>query len=418
MVTAVGDEGGFAPNLKSNREALDLLVQAIEKAGYTPGQADRPRARRGRQRAGGEEDEGKVRYALAGEGRTGLASSDLIALYREWLDAYPLVSIEDGLAEDDWDGWKEMTAELGGRVQIVGDDLFVTNPEILARGIAEGLANALLVKVNQIGTLTETLEAVEMAKTHAYANILQPPLGGDRGHHHRRSRGRHPRAGRSRPAPPAAATASPSTTASCASKRSWRAWPPTPGPRPSPAGHRDPPEAPVRTDSFRPVLGATVLLVLALLAIAALKSYRDLEAARARERLLETKIAATRAESERLRVRIDRLRHDPGMLERLAREDLGMVRPGDVIVELPDARRGRRARRLRRPASARAGSALQPSSQRLASAGPPAPPPAPALPPAPAAHRARVTLSAGGVMRVVTITITTTAAKTGGEITR
>ena len=185
MVTAVGDEGGFAPNLKSNREALDLLMQAIEKAGYKPGtqiglaldvaaselveKADKK----------GDKKKGKaaVRYALAGEGRAGLSSSDLIALYREWLDAYPLVSIEDGLAENDWDGWKQMTAELGGRVQIVGDDLFVTNPEILGRGIAEGLANALLVKVNQIGTLTETLEAVEMAKTHAYSNVLSHRSG-------------------------------------------------------------------------------------------------------------------------------------------------------------------------------------------------------------------------------------------------
>jgi enolase len=177
MVTAVGDEGGFAPNLKSNREALDLLTQAIEKAGYKPGTqiglaldvaaSELVEKKKGK----------SVRYALAGEGRTGLTSSDLIALYREWLDAYPLVSIEDGLAENDWDGWKEMTAELGGRVQIVGDDLFVTNPEILARGIAEGLANALLVKVNQIGTLTETLEAVEMAKTHAYSNVLSHRSG-------------------------------------------------------------------------------------------------------------------------------------------------------------------------------------------------------------------------------------------------
>jgi enolase len=176
LVTAVGDEGGFAPNLKSNREALDLLVQAIEKAGYKPGS----QIALALDVAASElvEKKGKsTRYALAGEGRKGLSSSDLIALYREWLDAYPLVSIEDGLAEGDWEGWKEMTAELGKRVQIVGDDLFVTNPEILTRGIAEGLANALLVKVNQIGTLTETLEAVEIAKTHAYANILSHRSG-------------------------------------------------------------------------------------------------------------------------------------------------------------------------------------------------------------------------------------------------
>jgi enolase len=188
MVTAVGDEGGFAPNLRSNREALDLLMQAIEKAGYKPGReiglaldvaaselveaADKHGKKEGKKKA-----HGATRYALAGEGKSGLAASDLIALYRDWLDAYPLVSIEDGLAEGDWAGWKQMTAELGSRVQIVGDDLFVTNPEILAKGIEQGLANALLVKVNQIGTLTETLEAVEMAKTHAYANVLSHRSG-------------------------------------------------------------------------------------------------------------------------------------------------------------------------------------------------------------------------------------------------
>ncbi|MFY9826702.1 MAG: phosphopyruvate hydratase [Thermoanaerobaculia bacterium] len=185
MVTAVGDEGGFAPNLKSNREALDLLVKAIEKAGYTPGKeialaldvaaselVEKPEKKKGK---GKEKD--PVRYALAGEGRSGLTASDLIALYRDWLGAYPLVSIEDGLAEDDRDGWKELTVELGNRVQLIGDDLFVTNPAILAQGIAGGLANALLVKVNQIGTLTETLEAVEMAKTHAYANVISHRSG-------------------------------------------------------------------------------------------------------------------------------------------------------------------------------------------------------------------------------------------------
>ncbi|HYX25039.1 MAG TPA: phosphopyruvate hydratase [Thermoanaerobaculia bacterium] len=182
LVTAVGDEGGFAPNLKSNREALDLLVQAIEKAGYTPGRqialavdvAANELVEKEKKKGKGKEP---VRYALAGEGRSGLTASDLIALYRDWLGAYPLVSIEDGLAEDDREGWKEITAELGSRVQLVGDDLFVTNPEILARGIADGLANALLVKVNQIGTLTETLEAVEMAKTHAYANVISHRSG-------------------------------------------------------------------------------------------------------------------------------------------------------------------------------------------------------------------------------------------------
>ncbi len=174
--TGVGDEGGFAPDLKSNREALDLLVQAIEKAGYAPGKQI-ALALDVAASEFVEKKKGKATYSLADEGRTGLTSSDLIALYGEWLDAYPLISIEDGLAESDWEGWKEMTAELGSHVQLVGDDLFVTNPAILAKGIAEGLANALLVKVNQIGTLTETLEAVEMSKTHAYANVMSHRSG-------------------------------------------------------------------------------------------------------------------------------------------------------------------------------------------------------------------------------------------------
>jgi enolase len=194
-VTAVGDEGGFAPDLGSNREALDLLMRAIEAAGYKPGRqiglaldvaaSELVEGDKEAGKSAGKNKKGKksapapkaVRYGLAGEGRTGLGSSDLIALYREWVDAYPLVSIEDGLAESDWEGWQEMTRELGSRVQLVGDDVFVTNPEILGRGIADGLANALLVKVNQIGTLTETLEAVELAKTSAYANILSHRSG-------------------------------------------------------------------------------------------------------------------------------------------------------------------------------------------------------------------------------------------------
>ena len=192
LMTGVGDEGGFAPNLKSNREALDLLMIAIGKAGYEPGRqialaldvaaselvdktahgkpAKTPKSARGAKAA-------PTVYELVGEGKKGLASSDLIALYRDWIGAYPLISIEDGLAEDDRDGWRELTAELGSRVQLVGDDLFVTNPEILSAGIADGLANALLVKVNQIGTLSETLAAVELAKTHSYANIISHRSG-------------------------------------------------------------------------------------------------------------------------------------------------------------------------------------------------------------------------------------------------
>ncbi len=175
LATAVGDEGGFAPNLASNREALDLLMIAIEKAGYKPGQdialaLDVAASELAEAGAPG-------RYALAGEGKKGLTAQDLIALYRDWVGAYPLVSIEDGLAEGDWEGWKELTRTLGSKVQLVGDDIFVTNPEILARGISEGVANALLVKVNQIGTLSETLTAVDLAKSRGYANIISHRSG-------------------------------------------------------------------------------------------------------------------------------------------------------------------------------------------------------------------------------------------------
>jgi len=175
LVTSVGDEGGFAPHLASNREALDLLMIAIEKAGYRPGHdialaIDVAASELAEEGAPG-------RYALAGEGKKGLTAQDLIALYRDWVGAYPLVSIEDGLAEGDWEGWKEMTRALGSKVQLIGDDIFVTNPEILARGIAEGVANALLVKVNQIGTLSETLTAVDLAKSRGYANIISHRSG-------------------------------------------------------------------------------------------------------------------------------------------------------------------------------------------------------------------------------------------------
>jgi enolase len=178
LTTAVGDEGGFAPDLAHNREALDLLVAAIERAGYRPGKdiALALDVAASELVEGGAQGDAPT-YALAGEKRTGLRSADLIALYREWLDAYPLVSIEDGLAESDWDGWRALTAELGDRVQLVGDDVFVTNHKILAEGIARGIGNALLVKVNQIGTLSETLAAVEMAKTRAYANVISHRSG-------------------------------------------------------------------------------------------------------------------------------------------------------------------------------------------------------------------------------------------------
>jgi enolase len=169
--TSVGDEGGFAPNLGSNREAIELVLQAIEAAGYRPGEqvaiALDPAA---------SEIYADGIYDLAGEG-TKKTSDEMVAFWGEWLDRYPIVSIEDGLAEDDWAGWASLTSACGDRCQIVGDDLFVTNPKILARGIAEKVANAILIKVNQIGTLSETLEAMRMAREAGYASVISHRSG-------------------------------------------------------------------------------------------------------------------------------------------------------------------------------------------------------------------------------------------------
>ncbi|MFD3688215.1 phosphopyruvate hydratase [Nocardiopsis sp. NPDC058631] len=167
--TGVGDEGGFAPNLDSNRAALDLIVEAIEKAGYTPG-TDIALAL---DVAASELFNDGV-YTFEGKART---SADMTAYYAELVDAYPFVSIEDPLDEEDWEGWKTLTAELGDKVQLVGDDLFVTNPERLQRGILADTANSLLVKVNQIGTLTETLDAVAMAQRSGYTAMISHRSG-------------------------------------------------------------------------------------------------------------------------------------------------------------------------------------------------------------------------------------------------
>ncbi|MGH9456262.1 MAG: phosphopyruvate hydratase [Thermoanaerobaculia bacterium] len=171
LTTAVGDEGGFAPNLSANSEALDFILKAIEKAGYKPGE----QIWLALDVAASEFGE-KGKYTLAGEGKT-LSSAEMIGYYEELMKKYPIVSIEDGLAEGDWEGWAELTRKTGSRVQLVGDDLFVTNPEILARGIAENVANAILIKVNQIGTLTETLEAIEMAKRAGYRSVISHRSG-------------------------------------------------------------------------------------------------------------------------------------------------------------------------------------------------------------------------------------------------
>lgn len=170
--TAVGDEGGFAPTLGSNEEALALLVQAIEEAGYAPG---REMALAVDAAASEFYDHG--RYVMNGETQAQRSSEDMIRYYEDLLNRYPIVSIEDGLSEQDWTGWKMLTERLGHRTQLVGDDIFVTNPAIFAKGIAEGLGNAILIKLNQIGTLTETLETIAMAARAGYKVVVSHRSG-------------------------------------------------------------------------------------------------------------------------------------------------------------------------------------------------------------------------------------------------
>ena len=173
LACGVGDEGGFAPNLGSNREALELIVEAIEKAGYEPGKD----VMLGLDVAATEmyDKETKL-YDLKHEGKK-LTAEQMVDLYEEWVNNFPIVTIEDGLDEEDWDGWKVLTDRLGKKVQLVGDDLFVTNTERLERGIEAGVANSILIKVNQIGTITETLDAIEMAKRAGYTAVISHRSG-------------------------------------------------------------------------------------------------------------------------------------------------------------------------------------------------------------------------------------------------
>ncbi|MEP7150706.1 MAG: phosphopyruvate hydratase [Nitrospira sp.] len=170
--TAVGDEGGFAPDLQSNEEALALIMEAIEAAGYRPGQ-DIALALD----SAASEFYKKDRYVLEAEKNPQRSSEEMVAYYGRLLDRYPILSIEDGLSELDWKGWKILTEKLGKRVQLVGDDIFVTNVEIFAKGIAEGIGNSILIKLNQIGTLTETLDAIELAKRSGYTAIISHRSG-------------------------------------------------------------------------------------------------------------------------------------------------------------------------------------------------------------------------------------------------
>ena len=171
LATGVGDEGGFAPDLDSNQAAVEMLLRGIERAGYRPGHD----VHLGLDVAASEFFDGE-RYVLEGEG-TVCTRDEMVRLYQDWVARYPIVTIEDGLGEGDWDGWKQLTDALGGRIQLVGDDLFVTNPKILREGIARGVANAVLVKVNQIGTLTETLETVQLAESSGYGAVISHRSG-------------------------------------------------------------------------------------------------------------------------------------------------------------------------------------------------------------------------------------------------
>jgi enolase len=172
--TGVGDEGGFAPSLASNREALDVVLEAITQAGYTPGQ----NVFIALDVASSELwNETTKTYEFKKSGEKTRTADEMVALYEDWVRQYPIVSIEDGVAEGDWDGWRKLTKAIGSKVQLVGDDLFVTNTEILARGIKEGVANSILIKLNQIGTVSETLDAIKMASDAGYTSIISHRSG-------------------------------------------------------------------------------------------------------------------------------------------------------------------------------------------------------------------------------------------------
>jgi enolase len=172
--TSVGDEGGFAPSLKSNSEAIEVILEAIEAAGYTPGEqisiALDPASSEFYNKETGK-------YVFKKSDKRELSSEEMVAFYDNWTRQYPIVSLEDGLAEDDWAGWKILTDKLGGRIQIVGDDIFVTNIKRLQRGIEEGVANSILIKLNQIGTITETLEAIDLGRRYGYTSVISHRSG-------------------------------------------------------------------------------------------------------------------------------------------------------------------------------------------------------------------------------------------------
>ncbi|HRX14805.1 MAG: phosphopyruvate hydratase [Spirochaetes bacterium] len=176
LSTAVGDEGGYAPNLDNNEHPLQVIIQAIEKAGFKPG-VDKDIAIALDPASSEFYDDKKKKYVFAKSDKRELSSDEMVDYWEDLVNRYPIISIEDGMAEDDWDGWKKLTDRIGDRVQLVGDDLFVTNTERLKKGIEMGVANSILIKVNQIGTLTETLEAIEMAKKAGYTAVISHRSG-------------------------------------------------------------------------------------------------------------------------------------------------------------------------------------------------------------------------------------------------
>jgi enolase len=177
LSTGVGDEGGFAPNLTSNREALDLVLEAVGKAGFTAGREIMLALDIAASELWEADPRGGGHYVFRKSGEPSRTSEQMVEMYTDWVRQYPIASIEDGVAESDWNGWTLLTRALGDRVQLVGDDVFVTNPEILRKGIAEGVANALLVKLNQIGTVSETLDAIAMARDAGYATVISHRSG-------------------------------------------------------------------------------------------------------------------------------------------------------------------------------------------------------------------------------------------------
>jgi enolase len=172
LATSVGDEGGFAPNLRSNEEAIETILEAVTAAGYNAGTG----VMLALDPAASEFHDGK-NYVFKKSDKRVLSSEEMVAYWKSWVEQYPIISVEDGMAEGDWDGWKLMTDEMGSRVQLVGDDLFVTNVDFLRKGIELGVANSILIKVNQIGTLTETLDAIELARTHGRTAVISHRSG-------------------------------------------------------------------------------------------------------------------------------------------------------------------------------------------------------------------------------------------------